>query len=99
MSVTTSSELEIKDPAAVLDYSLDWSDWLGADTIATSAWTVGAGLTKVSDDSAGPAATYTTVWVSGGVNGTAYSCANTITTAAGRTNKRTITITVGTRSL
>jgi len=96
MSVTSSNDLEVKDPAAVLDYSLDWSDWLGADVIATSSWTVGAGLTKDSDDTA---ATYTTLWVSGGTNGTAYSCANTITTAAGRTNKRTITITVGTRSL
>jgi len=30
----------IKDPDAVLDYSVDWSKWLAGDQIQTSAWSV-----------------------------------------------------------
>lgn len=29
-----------KYPEANLDYSIDWSQWLGADTIAASAWEI-----------------------------------------------------------
>jgi hypothetical protein len=29
-----------KDPNAALDYTIDWSDWLGADVIAASVWTL-----------------------------------------------------------
>ncbi len=94
MSVATSSELEVKDPSAVLDYSIDWADWLGADVIATSTWSVPGGITKDSDDKS---ATGTTVWLSGGSNGQTYDLRNTITTDGGRTNARTMTITVGTR--
>ena len=28
----------VKDPDATLDYSFDWSPWLGTDTISTSQW-------------------------------------------------------------
>jgi hypothetical protein len=94
MSVTSSADLEIKDPAAILDYSLDWSDWLGSDVISTSTWSVPAGLT-LEDSQADAQAT--TIWVSGGTNGVAYACRNTVVTAAGRTNVRTLTVTVGTR--
>ena len=30
----------IKDPDAVLDYSVDWSKWLTGMEIVTSAWSV-----------------------------------------------------------
>ena len=30
----------LKDPDAVLDYSVDWSKWLAGDQIQTSAWLV-----------------------------------------------------------
>ena len=94
MSVTSSSVLESTVPAAVLDYSVEWADWLGADVISTSSWSVPAGLTKDSDDKS---ATATTIWVSGGTDGVAYACRNTIVTASGRTNVRTLIVTVGTR--
>jgi hypothetical protein len=35
----------IKDPDAVLDYALDWAEWLGADTIQGVTWIVSTGLT------------------------------------------------------
>jgi hypothetical protein len=81
----------LKDPNAVLDYQIDWSPWLGADTIATSAWTVPSGITKDSDTKT---ATTVTVWLSSGVAGTKYALTNRITTAGGRTDDRTITISV-----
>lgn len=81
-----------KGPDEVLDYQLDWSALLGTDdTIATSAWTVAAGLTKDSDTRT---LITTTLWVSGGTVGQAYECENQVTTAAGRTYERTISVLV-----
>lgn len=78
-----------KDPNAILDYTLDWREWLGDDEIATSTWTLPAGIANAG-------VTYSvstaTVWLSGGVAGTSYSVYNQITTVGGRTEKRTIKI-------
>lgn len=84
----------IKDPAATLDYGLDWSAWLEGDTIATSTWTIPAGLTTADDSND---TTTTTVWLGGGIAGTTYRVTNQITTAGGRTDERTIRITVSDR--
>lgn len=80
-----------KDPDAVLDYQIDWSTWLGTDTISASAWTVATGLTK---DSSTNTTTTATVWLSGGTVDTSYTVTNKIVTAGGRTDERTITIVV-----
>jgi len=80
-----------KDPNAVLDYTIDWSRWLAGDQIATSAWLVAAGLTKVADSRAGSLAT---VWLSGGTAGQSYTVTNRITTTGGRTEDRSFTIRV-----
>jgi hypothetical protein len=81
-----------KDPDAVLDYRVDWSQWLAAgETITVSTWVVPAGITKNSDSLAGSAAT---VWLSGGMAGTTYRVTNRITTNQGRTDDRSMTITV-----
>ncbi|MCX5864918.1 MAG: hypothetical protein NTW42_07575 [Deltaproteobacteria bacterium] len=81
-----------KDPAATLDYSFDWTEYLAAiaDTIASKVITVSAGLTKASDAVAGGVVT---AWVSGGTEGGAaetVSCK--ITTAGGRVDERTINL-------
>ena len=83
--------LEPKDPNAVVDYQIDWSEWLGTDTIATSTWVVSAGITNVTDSHTN---TGTTIWLSGGTDGTAYDLTNHITTAGGRQEDRTITVPV-----
>lgn len=83
--------LEIKDPEAVLDYSIDWSDWLGADVISSSTWTVPSGITKDSDSST---ATVAIIWLSGGTDNTSYKLTNKIVTVAGRTALRSITVIV-----
>lgn len=79
----------LKDPDATLDYLVDWSGWLGSDTISASAWVVPDGITKTTDSHT---TTTATVWLSGGTAGDVYRVTSRITTAGGRVNDRTITI-------
>lgn len=78
-----------KTAGEVLDYGWNWSAWLAGDTIATSTWTVTAGLTVVSqgNDSAS-----SSVFVSGGTADAVYKLTNRITTDGGRTAERTSAI-------
>jgi hypothetical protein len=83
-----------KDPNAVLDYEIDWTDWLtGGETISTATWTVSSGITK---DSESNSTTKAKVWLSGGTAGTTYTATNRITTNStpARTDERTIEIRV-----
>jgi hypothetical protein len=80
-----------KDPNAVLDFGVRWTKWLDTDTISASTWIVPTGLTADSDSFTD---TVTTVWLSGGVDGSSYDIVNRITTAAGRVDDRTIRISV-----
>lgn len=79
-----------KDPADVLDYQIDWSAALGADTIVASVWQA-PGYTINSNSFTG---TTTTVWLAGGSPG-ANRITNRITTAGGRTIERSVHQTVG----
>lgn len=81
----------VKDPSAVLDYTIDWSDFLGTDTIAAVVWTVLAGISQTSSMFAAKTAT---IWLGGGTAGINYTAACLITTAQGRTDERTIQINV-----
>lgn len=80
-----------KDPNDVADYQIDWADFLGTDTISTSTWVVPDGLTKNSD---GKSNTATTIWLSGGSDGTSYPLVNRIVTAGGRTFDQTVKLKV-----
>lgn len=93
-----------KDPNAILEYSIDWAapelvggPWLKAgETLVTSTWIVPAGITQASpspsfDD------TTTTIWLSGGTGGQRYGVVNRITDNVGRTEDRTIIISVNER--
>ena len=80
----------IKDPRALLDYGNEWSDWLtGDDVIESSGWSVPKGLTKVRESMTD---TTTTVWVSGGVIDARHDLVNSIVTAEGRKEVKTITL-------
>ena len=82
----------LKDPSAVLDRVLDWSDWLAdSETISSHVITVDTGLTK---DSSTESDGKVTVWLSGGTAGINYKVACLITTTAGRTDERTMWIKV-----
>ena len=76
----------LKDPDAVLDYSVDWSKWLAGDQIGTSAWSVSDLALEATDES--NTTTRTTVWLSGGTVGQSYTVTNCITTSGGRTDER-----------
>ena len=60
----------LKDPNASLDYTVDWSAWLGSDTISAVTWTLETGITKAAQSNTTTAAT---VWVSGGTAGREYT--------------------------
>jgi hypothetical protein len=82
----------LKDPADVLDYTVDWSDWLDTDTITgTPTWTVTTGVTKASQSNT---TTTTTAWLSGGTAGSDYTVACKIVTTGGRTVERSFTVQV-----
>jgi len=81
----------VKDPDAILDYIVDWINWLCSDTIATGTWTVPTGITKVSNSITD---TEAIVWLSGGTAGHSYDLTCRIITAGGRVDDRTISILV-----
>ena len=81
-----------KDPDAILDYYIDWSDWLtGSEVLASSTWTVPTGIVKDSD---GNSDTVTQIWLSGGTVGRVYRVINHIKTNSSpvREDDRTLTI-------
>jgi hypothetical protein len=82
----SSFQAFLKDPAEVLDYTMDWTDKLQpiGDTINTSSWTVPSGLTDSLETNTGLTAT---VWLASGVLSTTYQVDNTIVTTGGRTMK------------
>lgn len=83
-----------KDPAAKLDYSIDWSSWLPAgDTIASVAWTA-TGATVCGSPAPSVASGIATVWIEGGTDGTTATVVCQVTTTAGRIDERTIRLTV-----
>lgn len=85
-----------KDPDAILDYTVDWTEWLSAiaDTITTSVWILDPSVTAVSDSHTG---TKATVFISGGTMETSVVITNRITTVGGRTDDRSITLKIASR--
>lgn len=86
----------LKDPSAVLDYSIDWgAEYLAGDALTASSW-------SVSPDEPGGAAIagsefdllIATVEVAGGKAGTIYRVTNQVTTASGREDSRSIVLRV-----
>lgn len=77
----------VKDPAAVLDYYLDWSAWLAGDTLSTSTW-VATGTVLIRD--AAMVGSVTVIWVEGGSTGELVDLTNHIVTVAGREDERTL---------
>jgi hypothetical protein len=83
-----------KDPDAVLDYKIDWTDWLeAAETISDHVITESTGIT-VDSSSLTDSGKSVTVWLSGGETGSDYTVTCHVTTSAGRQDDRTITILV-----
>jgi hypothetical protein len=81
----------IKDPQARLDYKFDWTDWLGADTIASATFDVEAGSGIVKDTQSNDTSS-ATVWLSGGTVGMSATVTCHIVTAVGRQDDRSFTV-------
>lgn len=80
----------IQDPQAVLDWTIDWSDWLPTgDVISAHTVTAPTGITK---NSSSDTDTTVTAWITGGTIGTRYPIVYHITTVNGRQDDRTITL-------
>jgi hypothetical protein len=79
----------IKDPQAVIDYTIRWTGWLGDDTIASSSWIVPAGIVNTSESNN---TVDTIIWVASGTVGQVYEIINRIITAGGQQNDQTISI-------
>jgi hypothetical protein len=88
--------LLLKDPDAVLDYSVDWgTEYLLGDLIAESSWTVepvevgGVAVAGTDFD-----AVTAIVKASGGVPGRIYRLTNHVQLASGRVDNRSIVVRV-----
>lgn len=86
-------DYRLQDPEAVIDHSVDWSEWLEeGETISTFTATItpDAVPTMLSDDSFLGA--ITTVFVSDVALGQIYRLKHEVTTNAGRTETRSLRI-------
>ena len=88
--------LLLKDPEAVLDYSVDWgAEYLGGDLIAQSEWSVDpdepSGVTVVGTDFDASTAI---VNAGGGIPGRLYRLINDVTLQSGRIDRRSIVLRV-----
>lgn len=85
------SDLSLKDPTAVLDYTWDWTAWLATgETIAIAIATA----TGVTVDATTNTTTSVTVRISGGTIGTPGTCTVRITTSSGQIDERTRRFTI-----
>ena len=90
-SATVDPQVFVKDPAAVKDYSFDWSEILDTgETIVSALWD-GGGLTVSGQQITGESAY---AFLSGGTPGTVYIVSCTITSSAGRTYCRELLISI-----
>lgn len=86
-----------KDPYAVLDYSLDWTNWMpSGDTISAISITADAGITIDSSTNTDYIAT---AYISGGTAGTTYNIEYNITTTNGLKDSRNFRIKVVERQI
>ena len=88
--------LLLKDPEAALDYAVDWgAEYLGADSLAESAWEVSpaddGGLSILGHDFDQLIAT---VKAGGGVPGHSYRLTNRVVLMSGLTDSRSIMLRV-----
>jgi len=86
-----------KDPYAVLDYSLDWTNWMPTgDTISAISITADAGITIDSTTNTNYIAT---AYISGGTAGNIYNIEYKITTTNGLKDSRNFRIKVVERQI
>ena len=96
----------VKDPGAIITYTVDWSEWLPTTSnISTSTWTIstvtgdGANALAKSSDGISHSNQYTYIQVNKGTSGNTYTVKNTVLTTDGTTDVRRFRIRVEDRYL
>lgn len=84
----------LKDPGAVLDYTVDWGQGYlqSGETVSTSIWSIFP--SDMTQSAASNTASACTIKVQGGTSGQIYQLTNRITTSQGRTDERSISVRV-----
>ena len=77
--------MRLIDPGSTLAISIDWSDWLGTETITTSTWSVTPTATVTGTDKTDTAAS---CFLSACVHGEVYRLTHQIVTSGGQTEQR-----------
>lgn len=112
MSTTTGFQRDqfgsfiLKDPRAVLNYTIDWTDWIDGDTIHSSTWSITTYSTSTVDTSV-LTVTNTAiqgnkkaiVTLSSGTVGNIYNVRNTIVTHNDLTESRAFRVKVENRNV
>lgn len=87
-----------KDPDAVLDYTVDWTDWLGDDTISSVTWTITPDdtLAGIQEDTvlSSADAVSATIGLTGGTADRDYIVGCHIVTGDNREDERSFTVLV-----
>lgn len=92
----------VKDPGSTLDYTIDWTNWLGADTVSSVAYTLDSGITTstaIGGSATSTTATTTTVNITGGTAGTIYNVKCEMTTSSNRVVVRNFRVKVENQQL
>jgi len=79
----------LKDPDSIEDYSINWKDWLGTESLASAQWFTPPGLTLITSSING---TIATARVSGGEPGRRYTITCRAKSSTNRENDESIRI-------
>lgn len=83
----TTGAYIVKDPGSTLDYTIDWTNWLGSDTVSSVAYTLDSGITTstaIGGSATSTTSTTSTVNITGGTAGNIYNVKCEMTTAANK---------------
>ena len=83
-----------KDPDALIDYIVEWSEWMPTgDNLVSANTTAQSGIT-VDSQAVTTASALHTIWLSGGAPGTTYRITSRIYTNGGRRDERSFFVRV-----
>lgn len=81
-----------KDAGETLDYTIDWADRLGCDSITSATFTLATAAGLTIDDSEHDSDRLATVWLSGGTEGSKAKILCEIETSDGRAMQETVAL-------
>ena len=94
-----------KDPGSTLDYTIDWTDWLGDDTISSVSYAITsdaetspvlATSTAIGGEATSVSGKTTKINLTAGTSGGVYTVTATLTTSGSRIVKRSFRVKVET---